>query len=247
MYNEISRIKGDYMAIVLSEHDFLSPEECLQAKNRIHELEKLWINRAAGFLPFFTLGTASYMDCSGKDDSVYRKYAQQYNPLLKEHFSFVYDRLLEVLSKLIDVPIVYEEELGIPGFHIFLGCKTFEQPIASTHFDLQYKSINWKYKDIDYDHPISFTCPVSLPKTGSGLNYWDITRADVKDLSEEDFNKVRESKEKLFFPYHLGKLVLHNGLILHQIAPSKDLTSEDERITLQGHGLICDGSMRLYW
>jgi len=35
--------------------------------------------------------------------------------------------------------------------------------------------------------------------------------------------------------------------MLHQIAPAKDMKPNDERITLQGHGLICDGILRVYW
>ena len=55
------------------------------------------------------------------------------------------------------------------------------------------------------------------------------------------------SKEKHYFPYSLGKIVVHKGLMLHQIAPAKDMTIDDERITLQGHGVIADDELRLYW
>jgi hypothetical protein len=42
-------------------------------------------------------------------------------------------------------------------------------------------------------------------------------------------------------------MMLHSGHILHQIAPVAETDPEDERITLQGHGLYCAGTWFLYW
>jgi len=197
--------------------------------------------------PFYTLGTASYLDSSEGDDSEYRKLAQQSNPILLEHFSSLYDRLKHALEEATGAPVIYEKELALPGFHIFLSDKMFEKPIASVHFDLQFESIQWDYEDVDYDNLISFTLPITLPHTGGGLYYWDIFRPDVKDLLRRELDALKETKERKYHPYEVGNLVVHNGLMLHQIAPGKDLAPDDSRITLQGHGLFCDGAYRLYW
>ena len=42
-------------------------------------------------------------------------------------------------------------------------------------------------------------------------------------------------------------MALHAGHLLHQIAPGTALQPQDERITLQGHGVYVDGAWRLYW
>lgn len=233
---------------MLSEHDFLTPEECSRISNLIHGLKEHWVNRSGGFLPFYTLGAVSYLDTSKESQDDYLRSAERLNPILKAHFPLLYERLLETLSAILNMPVSYADGLSLPGFHIFLANKAFEHPIASTHFDLQFKSLNWtQYEHVDFDHPISFTAAIALPSTGAGLNYWEISHEEVKELSKAELEKVKETKEKLYFPYQLGKLILHQGLLLHQIAPSNKIKPEDQRITLQGHGLLCDGIMRIYW
>lgn len=233
---------------LLSQHAFYTLDECKAIHEQVLSLDQNWINRAGGFLPIFTLGTASYLDSSKADDSVYRRKALQTNPLLHKHFATLYQRLCDLLSHILGVPVALDDSLAHPGFHIFLGNKKFEKPLASCHFDLQFQSIKWdNYKEVDFEHPISFTCPFAMPKTGSGLNYWDIEKQNFLSSTPEEIQAMRQTKETLYFPYALGNLVLHQGLVLHQIAPSKDITLEDERITLQGHGLLCDGVMRIYW
>lgn len=232
---------------MLSEHDFLGPEECKRTRDIIFGLKEHWVNRAENFFPFFTLGAASYLDSKLNEPSSYFEASSRYNPILKSYFPSLYETLIEKLTEIFQFPVVYEPSLALPGFHIFLANKFFEKPIASTHFDLQFKSLKWEYKTIDYEYPISFTCAISLPQSPAGLNYWDISDKDVVGMNSNEIEKLKMSKEKRFYPYSIGKLVLHRGLILHQIAPCQEVKPTDERITLQGHGLLCDGKMRLYW
>lgn len=233
---------------MLSTHDFLTHEECVNTRNIVHALREHWVNRASGFLPFYTLGAASYLDAEEDDTIPYYQAVEKYNPILENHFPHLYESLIDTLENVLEMPVSYAKGQSLPGFHIFLSNKAFEGSIASTHFDLQFKPLKWEYKEVDFDHPISFTCPIALPgSSSSGINYWQITNGEAKNLSPEELEKLKSSRNQLFFPYSLGQLILHRGLVLHQIAPSKDLKPEDERITLQGHGLVCDGIMRLYW
>lgn len=231
---------------MFKELDFLTEDECSKTKEIVHFLKKNWTNRAGGFLPFYTLGAASYLDIQ-KDDQYYLQKAQEYNPLLKSHFPLMYERLLEVISNEIGKPVQFDEKLGMPGFHIFLANKAFEKPLASTHFDLQFEKIKWDYDEVDFDHPISFTAAISLPQVGGGMFYWDIYYNEVKGLSHSALEDLKAKKEKRYLPYQIGKLVFHDGLILHQIAPVEKVDPSDERISLQGHGIVCDGVMHLYW
>ena len=47
--------------------------------------------------------------------------------------------------------------------------------------------------------------------------------------------------------YREGGLIWFTGHILHQIMSGHDLTSDDARITLQGHGIKADGKWRIYF
>lgn len=201
-----------------------------------------------GFAPFFSLGAASYMDADEKSgDDFYRQKAQKLNPLLRENFPLLYEQLAAQLSAILGIQTEYDRGLGLPGFHIFLSSKVFEQPMASMHFDLQYQSIKWPYSKIDFSNPISYTVSMILPKHGGGLYYWDLFYDQVKDLNHHELEALKKTMEPKYLPYKIGQLILHRGLVLHQIAPSKNVEEEDERITLQGHGLICDEVLRLYW
>lgn len=230
---------------MLSELDFLTPEEAKSTLEKVMALKDHWIDRSQGFYPFFTLGANLYIDATS-DEAPYRKRVQEMNPILKANFSDLYDKLIALFQEAYEIPVTFVDGLALPGFHIFLASKVFYEKGGSTHFDMQYQKIKWPYKDIDYETPISFTCPLSLPKAGAGLEYWDITQDMVEKMTGEELAKARAVKPH-YFGYSLGKIVLHQGLILHQIAPTKEIHPGDARITLQGHGLLCDGALRLYW
>ena len=56
-----------------------------------------------------------------------------------------------------------------------------------------------------------------------------------------------KSRTRTFHPYTPGVLMLHSGHTLHQIAAVDKAYPDDERITLQAHGLHCDGGWTIYW
>ena len=225
--------------------DFLSLDECRLVQEKVHSLRALWIPRYGGMFPIFTLGEASYLDAHS--DEKYQKQARTNNSLLSSHFKFMYDRLAEILSKHYNLPVVYESNFALPGFHVFLSHKMFEMPVAASHFDLQFQKVNWPYASVDIEHPVSFTAAIILPSHGGGLYYWDIFYKDHIHAHGKELEKLAAEKERHYYPYEAGKLIVHDGLFLHQIAPGKDLQPQDERLTLQGHGLICDGALHVYW
>ncbi len=231
---------------MVSQYDCLSSDECLQIRRELHALRDRWEPRL-GDLPFYSLGAASYMDAGKKGEFFYKMKAKRFNPLLKDHFSFLYERLAQVLEKETGKPVVYEENYGYPGFHIFLFSEVFEFNIASVHFDLQFQELTWRYKEIDRLHPLSITLPIVLPEKGGGMFCWDIHHEDVKDLLHKDLEKRSQEEEPVLIEYTPGQAVVHEGLLLHQIAPAEGMQEGDERITLQGHGLFCDGAWHLYW
>lgn len=50
-----------------------------------------------------------------------------------------------------------------------------------------------------------------------------------------------------YVPYESGEMVIHSGHTLHQVAPSPRVDPDDERLTLQGHGVWRDRRRLLYW
>jgi hypothetical protein len=231
---------------MVSQIDCLSTDECLQIQRTLHTLKDDWEARM-GDLPFYTLGAASYMDAGEKGEFFYKMKAKRFNPLLKKHFSPLYEKVAAVLEKETGKPVIYEENYGYPGFHIFLYSELFQYAIASVHFDLQFQHLTWRYKNIDRLHPLSLTLPISLPINGGGMFCWDIHREEVKELSKTALDERAQNEEPVLIEYNIGQIVVHEGLMLHQIAPAEEMTQNDERITLQGHGLYCDGAWRLYW
>jgi hypothetical protein len=86
-----------------------------------------------------------------------------------------------------------------------------------------------------------------LPSCGGGLNTWDMDYAEYSTLTPSQLAQRLAQCKRRYFDYAVGELALHSGQLVHQAAPAHEVRGDDERITLQGHALNCDGSWRLYW
>lgn len=222
-----------------------SEKECEEVRNTIYELQEYWMQRHA-IAPFFTLGTASYLDAK-KDKKNYYSQAQHFNLILQKELSWFYEKLVTILGKLLNDSACYLDKAGLPGFHIYKSHKFFELPVTSVHCDLQYQNLDWKIEETDFTQPISYTMAIALPHSGGGLNTWDIDYEEIRGKAPEYLKQLLQIREKTYLAYEIGKLVLHSGHKVHQAAPGKDLQDGDDRITLQGHALFSRGSWQLYW
>ena len=106
--------------------------------------------------------------------------------------------------------------------------------------------------NVDLEHTLSFTLPLNLPKQGGGLKFWHgLSVESMRDYIRKDrFGDVATAAHTTSsdtLRYTVGRLVLHNGHTLHQMAGVSKFSVTDERITLQGHGVFADGGWRLYW
>jgi hypothetical protein len=202
---------------------------------------------------FFTLGRASYLDVclTGKDQELnYYQAVRKSNELLLSHFSDLYSRLLESLYSELADPVTYTDKLARPGFHVFLGSAISAAGQARAHFDVQYDKLQFGGKP-DSVEPISFTLPLRLPRGGSGLETWNVTRDRYENAVRQgmvrSLHDYAEQKVRAYHPYTPGVLFVHKGLLLHRIASPGVIHPEDERVTLQGHGLRIAGKWLLYW
>jgi hypothetical protein len=231
----------------------LSSAECERVRQAVHALRSNWIVRGSADYPFYTVGAASYIDAVPQTPPPrYQEILVETNPVLREHFDWLYARLMNKLSVHLQAAVRTANELALPGFHVWQGLDVPTSP-TSVHFDLQYTSIPWP--DLgrsDLSRPLSFTLPIALPRGGGGLNSWEISyeeqvahfQATRESTPAEEMPKLRT---RTFHPYTPGVLALHSGHTLHQIAAVDQAYPDDERITLQGHGLYCDGAWTIYW
>lgn len=237
----------DNTGIVIKALDLLTEQQCAEVRSVVHELRPHWVQRHP-LLPFYTLGAASYLDAPNGNGAIYYTRAMQYNSLLRERFHWLYDRLVVVLADELRAPVVYSNQFALPGFHVFLATNLCEQPVAAIHRDLHYRLLHWDSPDeIDVTMTISFTLAIALPEAGGGLNVWDLRPWDLMYAPGHTLRELIRGSKKTYFPYQPGRLMLQRGDVFHQIAPTPKVQPEDERITLQGHGVRYRGLWHLYW
>lgn len=73
----------------------------------------------------------------------------------------------------------------------------------------------------------------------------DCWTKDSKECDSDQYEKITKPKKLI---YQEGFITLFRGFLLHQIMPYfKPYSLDEERITMQGHGIKCDGIWRLYF
>lgn len=216
---------------------------------RIDAVADLWLRRQVGFA---TIGVATYLDimCSQDPEHDYYARVDAQNALLREHFGDVLDDVAAALSQHLDAPTRFEPAVALPGFHVFEyeGITITDNP--SQHFDLQHRALRWPFAISD-EHLISFTLTIRLPALGGGLQYWDVTEADFhrlqrlgRTVSMEQLGKTKPARVHRYEP---GKMAVQMAPLMHRIAPIDARWPDDQRITLQGHGVKDGETWVLYW
>lgn len=235
---------------------------------------------------FKTLGAASYLhyghehETNKRDKQQYDNIKDKCNPILMNNFKWLYDILIEHLSKNLNEPCEITPDIGLayPGFHIFHAYENCEDVINPAHFDYQWEyhieNLTSIFDKVDKDKFLTFTLSIILPPSGAGLYYWPLKNPNKQYSfleAEKEMHHVLESATNLFIKadeidtfvtqkeyenttspvildYKEGYITMFTQPILHQIMPFKEgWTKEDKRITLQGHGIKCDGIWRLYF
>jgi hypothetical protein len=227
----------------LSQHQLISAAECTVIASRVRRLSPHWTRRSMG--GFYSLGAASYLDAA-RDRAPYLTAAQATNKLLVESFGGLYDRVLAFFRQLLDEEVSLDLERAVPGFHVFVlrgGDRGSDNPARRAHFDLQWRLA---YPDASPESTLSFTMAIATPSGGAGMALWPL-RYDQPDRSVRDaWSRTLEQAPQVV-PYAPGRLVLHDGLVLHAIGAAQTPPATGLRITLQGHGVRLGGRWWLYW
>jgi hypothetical protein len=228
----------------LGELALLEPAECARVADAVLELRDSWRARSPKGA-FFTLGSNAYMDLARATDprSAYHRPAARANTVLTRHFADVYQVLAAAVHRATGIPARYAGDLALPGFHIWTAAGIPRTANSSVHFDLQYQRLLTEPAYAGATGTLSFTLPVQLPAAGSSLLVWPDFGypADIPRLASA------RGTAPVAVEYHLGRALVHSGHVLHQIGPTPTVRPGDLRIMLQGHGLVVDGELILYW
>lgn len=234
-------------------HQILTTEQCDQIYQQIASLRQYWLPRGSETSLFCTLGAASYLDCGDYYDAqdTYWQKASRYNPILVEHFSWLYQLVKEYLETQLNAPVNYRSDAAYPGFHLWLAHAIPTLPVASMHFDLQYQYLAWEnQEEIDFSNTFSFTLPIQLPASGGGLNLCDLNYLEyshIRKNNQIDWDLIPRFRNQSYHPYQVGEIVMHSGHTMHQIAPTSVAKASDRRVTLQGHGVYVNDTWQIYW
>jgi hypothetical protein len=247
--------------------DVLNTDEVTQAIIDVEQLYEHWVKRYDA--DAYTLGATLYEDIKPLGGIYnYMEIVKDSNPILIKQFKWLYDIVISKLSEEIG-PAQLDGKLGYPGFHIFghppnklnsdITLQVMQTPIAAIHYDRQYNDLlpYWNscfLQNYDLSMPISFTLALELPKNGGGLSTWGTNKYEIDDEYSTYVKSLDYSNHEQghlgppnIVPYSLGKMFYFIGDMLHQIAPAYNMSYNDRRITMQGHGIKCNGIWRIYF
>ena len=158
----------------------------------------------------------------------------------------MFKRIQSFLEELLGDVAFIDEHYALPGFHIFEvngKDRNYDDVAGSAHFDLQ-----WIHIIPDYvpDQTMSFTLLVEEPSGGASMEIW---HARYRDKVELGFSARQYAKKypPQIVRYTRGRLLVHDGLVLHAIGRSSLPNPRGLRVTLQGHGLRMPQGWMLYW
>ena len=216
--------------------DVLEPSEARAARDQVHALRAAWTRQSLS-AEFYTLGVSAYIEAQNRGAVSYTFAAKRLNPMLEEAFGDVYERVRATLERFMGEPVSYSPRLALPGFHIFLADPAFSLPVCMIHVDQPYKNLHWPaYEAVDTRRTLSFTLSLALPKGGAGLRVWHQISPE-QAVTGPSLIEQTTGLEPTHHAYTVGRMVIHDGHSIHQIAPFVGLGDGDERITLQGHAI----------
>jgi hypothetical protein len=249
----------------------LSREEAKSVYDRVMSLQDEWILRIPAALPFYTIGVGTVPD-KMDGSAVYVDRLEATNKILRENFSELYDKVLDFFNKELG-PTRYDPGRALPMFMIFSNKDEDKKEIVNVpdinyQFKIHHDDIHQYQEDYfghDYLEHITFTLSISTPKRGAGLFVYgedfvdgacdeddqvfidiastphDGGEVNIPILASHDWDKPK------FIKYYPGSMVYQIGEIYHQAIIGLDVTSHDDRITLQGVGVKKDGEWLLYY
>ena len=180
---------------------------------------------------WYTVGAPLYLDSDLLGN--YTEKSEVYNEVLRTNFKPYLDILLKVLA----AHTGYKTELmadsnnhvSLVGFHIHTSGTLFTNFVSRMHTDLQWKSLaillGQDPEVFEHNNHYTFTIPVMIPYMGA-------------------FLATPEGKVK----YSLNKMLIHSGQEPHALTGTPFISlPNDYRIMMQGHAILINDTLYLYW
>ena len=164
--------------------------------------------------------------------------SEWYNGLIREH-SGVARRLRDAVAAYLREYVTYGDDVA--GFHIFEGpgIATRDQPQA--HFDRRFRRLHWPGRP---SKVLSVTLPLRLPEAGAALDTWNVSEEGRLRLARHDRGRSIEAwmriKPVTRTEYSIGSAFVHPWMMLHRISAIPYVNPDDQRVTLQAHGVRID-------
>jgi hypothetical protein len=166
------------------------------------------------------------------------------NLLLKKHFNALLERTKRVLEERYSKSVFCYPKSSLPGIYLFT--KNTLNRGGKIHIDLQFSALP-KWRGIgSIQHAFAFTVPLRIPRSGTGLEIWLQSDQQFYESHRIGVWNSNDFGQAVQVPYQLGSMVIIEGMALHRIAPT--IIEPDEiRITHQGHGVIDQSGVHLFW
>ena len=185
-----------------------------------------------------TIGEPFYRNRDRPD--YYAACARAENRLLYRHFRLVHERVAAFFEHRYALPVVYAEELAVPGFHVFGFPAPGEYEGGGWHVDaLETQVPSLVARRSAITAVVNFTVPIVLPDGGSGLDL----EADAPGAPPAR----RGGGEPVTVPYRAGTVVFTETELWHRISASRCFSPGQRRVTYQGHGVRLDGRWIFFW
>ncbi|MDN5767232.1 MAG: hypothetical protein L0H96_10595 [Humibacillus sp.] len=180
-----------------------------------------------------TIGEPLYRNRDRPD--YYRDRARATNRMLAAAYATLYDRVVALFEERYQVPVVFVEELAIPGFHLVSYSSAGWHDGGGWHTDqLAWQVPYFCARAAEVDGVVNFTLPLIVPSGGTGMDLVD----DIVGAADQVAVHV---------PYQPGVMVLSECEILHRLGPSTSTNAGELRLTHQGHGVLFRGRLLLFW
>lgn len=231
--------------------ELLDGHACADIVERLLSVSDSWHERHAlndQIHSFHTLGAATYLDT----DETYGAIAEAANPVLRDNFSDLLDRVGAAITARTGHPMRLSEDLALPGFHIFRGDHRAPPGLmygGTIHVDRPHDRHEFPFA---IEATLSLTLPIRIPACGAGMYHWSNVPAAMMSGPKAPHAMPPEQRDwydtdKQYVGYTAGAMVLHDGMTVHQLANPGRTNDDEYRISLQGHGVLGDGAWHLFF
>jgi hypothetical protein len=168
----------------------------------------------------------------------YTHHARADNRRLYRHFRAVHEAVASFVERHYGAPVVFAEDLAVPGFHVFAFDAHGDYAGGAWHVDALPAQVPFlAARPAEITAILNFTLPLQVPSGGTGMDLWDGgPGADGQGRGTP-----------VHAAYTPGVMLVTEHDYWHRIGASRCRHAHERRITLQGHGVLWRGQWLLFW